>query len=54
MFDLKYILFWNYAAFVAPFHFTPNVCYVPNRENCRIWNCRYHYSCGKYSICMKF
>lgn len=50
---LKYILFFLFASFIAPFHFRPKKCYVHDRLNCPIWNCKYHYKDNKYWDCQK-
>lgn len=50
--DIKYILFWIKASFIAPFHFRPSVCHVPDPSKCRIWNCKWHYEDGKYCDCV--
>lgn len=49
----KYALFYFFASHLAPFHFKPKKCYVIDRANCRIWNCKYHFKDGKYSDCQK-
>lgn len=48
---IRYICFWLFASFIAPFHFKPVICPVCNRTKCRIWNCEFHYKDGLYSDC---
>ena len=51
---MKKIIFWLYAAMIAPFHFKPKKCpYLFDQKDCAIWNCDYHYTDGKYSDCRK-
>ena len=47
----RFVCFWLFASFIAPFHFKPINCPVRNRCNCRIWNCELHYKDGLYADC---
>lgn len=53
MFNFKYFLFYTFMCHVAPFHIYPKRCFVPDKNNCPIWNCKYHYKNNKYDVCQK-